>query len=139
MDQSIKAGIIGVILAVFADFSVPPKYTPPPLDFLPTFVVAVFVIFIFRLVTVKDGLLTAFVTYFFSQTIVDTTELAYFYAKNEAYSFTVTQSILVNPVITAASAVIATYVGVWLAKKRTPPPRKTQPESTDIPPELQTV
>ena len=136
MDQSVKAGIIGIVLAVFVDFSV---VIQPPLDFLPIFLVVVFVIFIFRLVTVKDGLIAAFMTYFFNQTIVDTIELAYFYTKNETYTLTVTQSILVDPLITAASAVIAAYVGVWLAKKRTPPPRKTQQQSTDIPPELQTV
>jgi hypothetical protein len=135
MDQSIKAGLIGTVLAVFVNLSI---YIPAPLDFLPTFIIAIFVIFIFRLITLKDGLITAFMTYIFNQGIIDTLILATYY--NEQYpAFNVNLNLIINPIITAISTVIAAYIGVWLAKKRTPPPRKTQQESTDIPPELQTV
>jgi uncharacterized membrane protein YfcA len=135
MDQSIKAGIVGIVLAVFIEGSVPIQ---PPLDFLPVFLVVIFAIFIFRLNTLKDGLVVAFMTYVFTNGILGTIEFAYYY--NQTYSIApVTSYIVVDPIITAISAFIAAYVGVWLAKKRPVPPQKTQPQSTDIPRDLQTV
>jgi pheromone shutdown protein TraB len=135
MDQSIKAGILGFVLAVMVN-----AFSPVYLDWVPAFVVAIFAIYVYRLSTLKDGLVTAFMTYIFSNGILGTLTLATYYASNEQYpAFTVDPYTMLSPVITATSAVIAAYVGVWLAKKRTPPPQRTQPQPTDIPPELQTV
>jgi pheromone shutdown protein TraB len=135
MDQSIKAGIIGAVLAIIVNASLPVY-----LDFIPGFVIAIFVIYVYRLGTLKDGLVAAFMTYIFNNGILGTLTLAIYYAQNEQYpAFTVDTYTMLSPLITAISAVIAAYVGVWLAKKRTPAPRKTRQESTDIPPELQTV
>jgi len=130
-----RAGIVGILLAVFVSTSI---YIEPPLDFLPIFIIVIFVIFIFRVTRLKDGLLTAFVTYIFNQGITDTLILATYY-KKQYPAFTVNLGLLVDPIITSVSLVIAAYIGVWLAKKRTPPPQKPQQQSTDIPPELQTV
>jgi hypothetical protein len=137
MDQSIKAGIVGIVLAVFIDGSVPIQ---PPLDFLPAFLIVIFAIFVFRLNTLKDGLVVAFMTYVFTNGILGTIEFAYYYASNQAYAISpVTLNVVFDPIITAISAFIAAYAGVWLAKKRPIPPQKTQQQSTDIPRDLQTV
>lgn len=135
MDQSIKAGILGVVLAVMVNV-----FSPVYLDWVPSFLVAILAIYIYRLSTLKDGLITAFMTYAFNQGILGTLTLAVYYTRNEQYpAFTVDAYTMLSPIITAISAVIAAYIGVWLAKKRTPPPQRTQQQSTDIPRELQTV
>jgi cytochrome c biogenesis protein CcdA len=135
MDQSIKAGIIGLVLAVMVNV-----FSPVYLDWIPAFVVAIFAIYAYRLSTLKDGLVAAFMTYIFSNGILGTLTLATFYAQNKQYpAFTVDPYTMLSPLLTAITAVIAAYVGVWLAKRRTPLPQRTQSQSTDIPPDLQTV
>lgn len=136
MDRSIGAGILGIVLAAIINLSI---IIPPPLDWLPTFIIAIIVIFIYRLSTVKDGLIAAFMTYIVSQGIVDTLILADYYTSNKTYSLTITAYLVPDPILTAISAIIAAYIGVWLARKRPQPPQKTQPQPTDIPPDLQTV
>jgi uncharacterized membrane protein len=135
MDQSIRAGIVGFVFAVIVNV-----FSPVYLDWVPAFILAILVIYVYRLSTLKDGLVAAFITYIFSSGIVGTLTLAIYYTQNEQYpAFTVDPYTMLSPVLTAISAVIAAYIGVWLAKRRTPPPQKTQPQPTDIPPELQTV
>jgi hypothetical protein len=139
MDQSIKAGIIGIILAIVLNISLP-FYIEPPFDFLPTFMVAIIVIFLYRLTTLKDGLITALMTYFFSQGILNTTILALLYAANEPYpTITIDASLIIDPLVAVLSAAVAAYIGVWLAKQRTPPSQRTLQPPTDIPPDMQTV
>ena len=135
MDQSIKAGIVGAVLAVIVNVA-----NPLYLSFLPTFMIAIIVIFIYRLGTLKDGLIAAFMTYIFNEGILTTLYIALLYAANQPYpTVTIDPTIILSPVLSAISAVIAAYIGVWLAGKRTPPPQKTQPQPTDIPRDLQTV
>jgi hypothetical protein len=136
MDQSIKAGILGIVLAVFVNLSI---LVPAPFDFLPTFVIAIFAIYVFRLTTFKDGLIATFMTYIFNEGIINTLILADYYTSNRPYTLTITTYLIPDPIITATSAIIAAYIGTWLAKKRTPPPPKQPQQTTDIPPELQTV
>lgn len=136
MDRSIGAGILGIVLATIINISI---IISPPLDWLPTFIIVIIVIFVYRLGTVKDGLIAAFMTYIFSQAIIDTLVIADYYTSNRTYTLTITAYLLPDPIITAISALIAAYTGVWLARKRTPPPLKTQPQQSDIPPDLQTV
>jgi len=135
MDRSISAGIIGIILAVFLSFSIPVQ---PPLDFIPAFVVVIFVIYIFRLVTLKDGLVASFMTYLFDVGIVSTLNYAQYY-NAQFPGFTVNVASLLDPLIFAVSSLAAAYIGVYLAKRRVAPPPKTPQQSTDIPPDLQTV
>jgi uncharacterized membrane protein YfcA len=137
MDQSIKAGIIGTILTVFISISI---YVPAPFDFLPIFLIAIFIVYVFRLSTIKDALLAVYMTYVFNNGILGTLTLAIYYINNEPYSFPVDPYTVLSPIITSISITIAAYIGVWLNKKRAPPPQKQPPQqSTDIPPELQTV
>ena len=135
MEQSIKAGIIGTILTVIINIS-----SPIYLDWLPAFIIVILVIYIYRVNTLKDGLVASFMTYIFNSGILGTLTLATFYTSNEQYpAFTVDPYIMISPILSAVTAVIAAYVGVWLAKKRTPPPQKQPPQPTDIPRDLQTV
>jgi hypothetical protein len=136
MDQSIKAGILGTILTVFVSITI---YVPSPFDFLPIFIVSIFIVYIFRLSTLKDALLAVFMTYVFNNGILGTLTLAIYYTNNEPYTFPVDPYTILSPIITSISVIIAAYIGVWLAKKRAPPPQKQPQPSTDIPPELQTV
>lgn len=135
MDQSIKAGIVGTVLAVIVNVA-----NPLYLSFLPTFIIAIVVIFIYRLGTLKDGLIAAFMTYMFNEGILTTLYVALLYAANQPYpTVTIDPTIILSPILSAISAAIAAYIGVWLARKRTSPPQKTQPQPTDIPRNLQTV
>lgn len=137
MDQSIKAGIFGFALAVILTISLPISI-PAPFDFLPTFIIAILVIYIFRLDTIKDGLIATFLTYIFSQGILGTLTLAIYYTANEPYTFTIDPYLILSPIISAVSTLIAAYIGVWLAKQR-PQPQKQPSQPTDIPRDMQTV
>lgn len=135
MDQGIRAGIIGTILTVIINIS-----SPVYLDWLPAFIIVILVTYVYRVSTLKDGLVASFMTCIFNSGILGTLTLAIFYTSNEPYpQFTVDPYTMISPILTAISAIIAAYVGVWLARKRTPPPQKQQPTPTDIPPDLQTV
>ena len=61
MDRSIKAGVSGFLLAVVINL-----FSPIYLDFVPSFLVAILAIYIFRLGALKDGLVAAFMTYILS-------------------------------------------------------------------------
>jgi hypothetical protein len=127
MDQSIKAGVYGFLLALVID-----AFSPTYLYFVPSFLVAIFVIFVFRLVTLKDGLVAAFMTYIFSDGVFDTIVLATYYFANTPYpSYDVNVLTMLYPMVSAATAAIAGYIGVWLAKKRRP----AQEFPTPIPPQ----
>jgi hypothetical protein len=116
MDPSIKAGISGFLLAVVINL-----FSPLYLYFVPSFLAAILAIYIFRLGTLRDGLVAAFMTYIFTEGILDTIDLAIVYSGNATYpSFNVDIWTMLSPLASAVTAVIAGYVGVWLAKKRRP-------------------
>lgn len=116
MDRSIKAGVVGFILAVVVNL-----FSPVYLDFVPSFVAAILVIFIFGVDKFKEGLVAAFMTYIFTNGILGTLFLAILYYVNEPYpAFTVDVYSVVSPILSAVTAVIAAYVGVWLAKMKKP-------------------
>jgi len=116
MDRSIKAGIYGFILAVVINL-----FSPTYLDFVPSFAAAILVIFIFGVDTFKEGLVSAFMTYFFTIEVLNTLVGAIYYYSNEQYpAITFDVYSVLSPIVSAVTAVIAAYVGVWLAKKRKP-------------------
>ena len=116
MDRSIKAGVSGFLLAVVINL-----FSPIYLDFVPSFLVAILAIYIFRLGTLKDGLVAAFMTYILSDGILGTISLAMLYLANEPYpSFNVDVWTMFSPIVSAVTAVIAGYIGVRLAQKRKP-------------------
>lgn len=133
MDRSIKAGIFGFLLVIIVNL-----FSPVYLDFAPSFLIALLAIYIFRLETLKDGLVAAFMTYIFSDGILETIAVAsYYFASPRVSNVTVNIDVwtMVSPIVSAATAVIAGYVGVWLARKRKPAPEPPQ----SIPRELQSV
>jgi uncharacterized membrane protein YfcA len=82
---------------------------------------AILAIYIFRLGTLKDGLVAAFMTYIFYDGILGTISLATLYFTNQPYGpFDVDIWTMFSPIVSAATAVIASYIGVWLAQKRKP-------------------
>jgi len=113
MDPSIKAGVSGFLLAIVINL-----LSPVYLDLVPSFLVAILVIYIFRLGTLKDGLVAAFMTYIFTDGILSTIGLAMSYFANEPYpSFNVDIWTMLSPMVSAATAVIAGYIGIQLAQK----------------------
>lgn len=129
MDPSIKAGILGFGLAVVINL-----LSPVYLDLLPSFFVAILVVYFFRLGTLKEGLVAAFMIYIFTDGIMGTITLATYYFANETYpSFNVDPWIMLSPIVAAVTAVIAAYIGVLFAQRRKParemplivPPGKT--------------
>jgi uncharacterized membrane protein YdcZ (DUF606 family) len=116
MDRSIKAGVCGFLLAVVINL-----FSPIYLDFVPSFLVAILAIYIFRLGALKDGLVTAFMTYIFTDGILGTIVLATSYFANQPYGpFNIDVWTMFSPIVSAVTAVIAGYIGVWLAQKRKP-------------------
>jgi hypothetical protein len=114
MDPSIKAGISGFLLAVVINL-----FSPVYFDFVPSFLAAILVIYIFRLGTLKDGLVAAFMTYIFTDGILGTIDLATLYFTNENYpSFNIDIWTMLSPIASAVTAVIAGYIGVRLAQKK---------------------
>ena len=113
MDSSIKAGIVGFFLS-FAANALLPVY----LYFVPSFIVAILVIYFYRLATFKDGLVAALMTYLFSDLILGTIDLAASFVVNEPYpSFDVDVLLMLSPLGEAVSVVIAAFIGMWLVQK----------------------
>jgi hypothetical protein len=131
VDKGIKAGAFGTVLAVVVNI-----FLPVDLDFVPSFIVAIFVVYVFRLETLKDGLVATFMIYIFNEGILNTVGLALLYFSNEPYPMiTIDSWLILSPIIAAISTLVAGYIGIWLAKTRKPSPESLQP----IPPEMQSV
>jgi TctA family transporter len=134
MDRSIKAGVFGFLFAVIINLFLPVSL-PMLLSFVPSFLVAILAIYIFRLETLKDGLVAAFTTYIFTEGILDTIVLAMWYFANKPYpSFNVDIWTVFSPILTALTAVIAGYIGVRLAQKRKPAQELPPPLPPQLPP-----
>lgn len=107
---------MGFVLAIIINL-----LSPVYLYFVPSFIASILLIYIFRLRTLKDGLVAAFMTYIFNDGILGTIDLATLYLLNEPYpSFNVDILLLFSPIVEAVTAVIAGYAGVWLVQKLKP-------------------
>jgi len=133
MDRSIQAGVSGFVLAVIISLFLPIPYDI--LAFIPSFVAAIIVIYMFRLAALKDGFVAAFMTYFFSQGILTAIGLAVYYAANETYELTPDIGTVFSPAVTLISAVIAGYLGVALVQRMKP----TREQPPSMPPPLPPV
>lgn len=129
MDKSIKAGVSGFSLAIIITL-----FSPIYLDFIPSFLAAILAIYIFKLEALKDGLVAAFMTYIFSDGILGTIILATYYLANEPYTSPIDIWIVFSPIVGSITALIAGYIGVWLAKKRKPTKELWPPSPTQLPP-----
>jgi len=122
MDRSITAGISGFLVAIVINL-----FSPVYLYFIPSFLAAILVIYFFKLETLKDGLVATFMTYIFADGILGTITLATFYFTNEAYpSFYVDAWTMLSPIVSAVTALIAGYIGVWVVQV-TKPARELPP------------
>jgi hypothetical protein len=66
---------------------------------------------------------------------LDTISLATFYAENKPYpAFTVDVWTMFYPLVSAVTALIAAYVGVWLTRIRKPPPGLPSATTPQLPP-----
>lgn len=138
MDRSIRAGISGALLAIVIELfvSIPIVF----FSFIPPFLAAIFIVFIFRLEVLKDGLVAAFMTYILNEGILGTLSLVTFYITNpnQPYpSFNVDILTVFYPIVTSITALIAGYVGVRLAQ-RMKPIHELQPQPS-LPPPLPPV
>ena len=113
LDQSIKAGVYGFLLAVVINL-VSPIY----LYFIPSFLAAMLVVYLYRIGTLKDGLIVAFTIYIFNDAFLNTIGLASLFLANEMYTWSVDIWTVLYPTINTITALIATYIGVWLVQKR---------------------
>jgi hypothetical protein len=136
MDQSIKAGVYGFILAIILNLLLASLLILPDiLSFIPSFVAAIFTIYISRLETLKDCLVAAFMTYIFNDGILVTLSFATFYFANEPYpSYNIDVWTMLSPIVQAVTAVIAGYIGVRLAQKRKPAPELPPSTPPQLPP-----
>ena len=130
MDTAIRAGISGFLVALVINL-----FSPVFLYFVPSFLVALLAVYFYRLGTLKDGLVAAFMIYIFTDGILDTIGLATYYAENKVYpSFNVDVWTMLYPLVSAVTAVIAAYVGVWLTRIRKTPPGLPPETSPQLPP-----
>ena len=130
MDIAIRAGILGFLVALIINL-----FSPVYLYFFPSFLVAILAVYFFRLGTLKDGLVASFMIYIFNDGLLGTISLATLYAENKPYpSFNIDVWTMFTPLVEAVTAVIAAYVGVWLAKVRKPPPGLPSAPSQQLPP-----
>jgi len=119
MDQTIKAGISGVAIAVFITI-LASGLSPISLDFVPQLVAAIIAIYIFDIRTNKDGILAALITYLFSIGILGSISLALLSVSNETINFPTDAWSIIDQTFTPLTALVAAYVGVWLTKMRRP-------------------
>ena len=128
MEQAIKAGISGFVIAVVITL-----FSTVDLYFIPQLVASIIVIYIFDIRTTKDGLLAAFITYLFSIGILGSVSLAFYLVSNEPVNLTIDIWLVLNQIVTPLTALPAALAGVWLAKTRRPTAR-TPPPPPPIPP-----
>ena len=124
MDRSIKAGIAGLALAVIINLTIS---LPLYLEFVPSFLAAIIAIFIFKIGTFKDGLVTTLITYFFNDQILNSIALALYYMEKKQYTLTVDTSAVFSSIIEAATAIIAAYIGARVVQGRKPKEESLSP------------
>jgi hypothetical protein len=124
MDRSIKAGIAGLSLAVIINLTVS---LPIYLEFAPSFLAAIIVLFIFKVETFKDGLVATLTTYFFNDQILNSIGLALYYVEKKQYVLSVDASVVLSSIIEAATAIIAAYIGTRVVQSMKPKKESLSP------------
>jgi len=128
MDRCISAGISGALLSIFVNLFV-------GLYFIPSFIAAILFIYAARLQTLREGLVTSFMTFIFSDAILNTIVALSFYLTGETYSLTIDIWIVLATILSPFFAVLAGYIGVRLVG--TLKPTREMPQS--LPPPLPPV
>jgi hypothetical protein len=134
MDRAVQAGIYGFILGVIINLFL--AQFLGLFAFILSFLAAIFVIYIFRLETLREGLVAAFMTYIFTDGILGTMSLLLLYLENKPYpAFNVDIFTIFYPIASSISAFIAGYVGVRSAPKK----KQTQEFRPSPPPPIPPV
>jgi len=128
MDRCIIAGISGALLSLLINLFV-------YLYFIPSFVAAILFIYSSRLLTLREGLVASFMTFIFSDAILNTYAAATYYLTNTPYTLTIDIWIVLTTFISPFFAVLAGYIGYRLAS-RLKPTREMPPS---LPPPLPPV
>jgi len=111
--RSLKAGVYGVLFSLSVNL-----FSPIYVYFLPSFLAVILVMYLFRVGTLKDGLITAYTTYIASDSILSTLGLALLFSENGSYVWGGTIWDVFLPIVNLLSALIAAYVGVLIVRKR---------------------
>jgi len=114
MDRCIRAGIYGALISLLCGLFFSDLY------FIPSFLATILVIYVSRLLTLREGLVTSLMTYFFSDGFLTTIAAAIYFGTNEPYVLTIDIWVVILPLVSTFSAIIAAYVGVRLAQKVKP-------------------
>ena len=128
MDRSIRAGVTGLSIALLIDL-----FSPVDLVFVASFVASILAIYIMRIGTIREGLVTSLLTYVFNDGVLGTLSLATLYFENQPYTFNVDFLTVFLPIANAITALIAAYIGVQLVQ-RAKPLREMPPPIQPIPP-----
>ena len=137
MDRCVNAGISGALLSVLLNLFLLGPLLPVYLYFLPSFLAAIFAIYITKLRTTREGLVAALMTFVLGDGIFNTlNNAAYYFSTSEPYTFVVDIGIVVSPILSAFFALLAGYIGVRLVGKARPTQEMPQPPMppTSIPP-----
>lgn len=129
MDRCISAGIYGALISLFINL-----FSPVYLYFLPSFLAAIFAVYVARLRTSREGLVTSFMTFIFGDGLSNTLVAATYYLTNEPYTLTIDIGVVLSPILSALSAVLAGYVGVRLVSRVKPTQEMPQQLPPPIPP-----
>jgi hypothetical protein len=128
MDRCVNAGISGALLSLFISLFFG-LFLPVYLYFLPSFLAAIFAIYISRLGTTREGLVTSLMTFVLGDGIFNTLNNAtYYLTTSEPYILNVDIGIVVSPILSAFFAVFAGYIGVRLVGKAKPTQEVPQPQ-----------
>ena len=131
MDRCVNAGISGALLSLFINL-----FSPVNLYFIPSFLAAVLFIYVSRLQTSREGLVTSLMTSVLSDGILNTLVATTFYVTGEPYTLTIDIGIVISFILSAIFAVLAGYIGVRLVGRVKPTQEMPQPQMppTSIPP-----
>jgi ABC-type glycerol-3-phosphate transport system permease component len=123
MDRCVNAGISGALLSLFINV-----FSPVYLYFIPSFVAAVVFIYVSRLRTTREGLVTSLMTFVLGDGIFNTLNNAIYYlTTSEPYVFSVDIVVVVSPILSAFFAVLAGYIGARLVGRVRPTQEMPQP------------
>ena len=92
-------------------------------------------IYISRLSTLREGLVASLMTYVFSDGVLTTIAASIYFVAEEPYVLTVDIWVVILPLISAFSAIIAAYAGVRLVQKV----KRVQELPQSLPPPLPPV
>ena len=121
METYLKAGIYGAILAFALNFIIylfNIGWFPP---FLPAFIAVITIIVIFKMEQIKDALVVALLSYFFSDAFLGIFVYSlYFEQFTEPVQVIIKFSVisLVNLFLTPITAIVAAYLGTYFVKNR---------------------